>query len=70
MSLPELQPAFVAALSFHAHYAAGSAKHDWTDLMSVLAFDLSGRQFQAVIGMDILSKGRLAIGGGAVSFEF
>ncbi len=70
MTIPEFRPAFVVSMAYHAHYTPGSPRHDWPDLIGALAFDLAGRSFQAVIGMDTLSKGKLTIGGGEVSFEF
>ena len=52
MTTPEFRQAYVASLIFCSHFRDDSTHHDWLDLVSVLSFDLTGRAFQAVIGMD------------------
>lgn len=48
-------PAFTCAFGLMEHYSAGSKCHEWADLLEVLTFDLQGRVYQAVLGMDLLA---------------
>lgn len=67
----ELRPSYLCALAFAPHARASTERHDWPDLQEVLAFNLAARPFEAVIGMDVLSKGTLTITNGqSVQFTF
>jgi hypothetical protein len=67
----ELRPSFTGALEFALDTRASDARRAWPDLVEFLSFDLSGRSFKAVIGMDILGRGILTVTrGAAVEFLF
>lgn len=71
MTEPEFRSVCACSLGFFEHYSAGSKRHAWGDVVDVLSFNLSGRAFQAVVGMDVLGKGVLTIENGvAVSFRY
>ena len=71
MSATEFAPTYVCDLSFFKSFSDTSAPVPWPDYLEVLAFDLTGRRFQAVIGMDILRHGTLTLEkAGSVAFNF
>ena len=69
--IAEYHPSFACELFFPTSFTDQGPPKDWPDLVDMVGYDLSGRIFQAVIGMDILRKGTLLIDkGGAVSFKY
>lgn len=71
MTDAEFRPAFAASLELCEHPSDGSKIHAWGDALELLAFDLSGRRFQLVLGMDVLGRGKLTVTGtGLVSFDY
>lgn len=71
MASPEHYPAYPCEIFLNETFQADSRLHPWPDLVDMLALDLSGRAFQAVIGMDMIRQGDLTIQkSGAVAFKF
>ena len=71
MSATEFAPTYACELSFFKAFSDTSAPVPWPDCLEVLAFDLTDRRFDAVIGMDILRYGTLTLEkSGSVAFCF
>lgn len=67
----EYHPSYPCELFFSQSFTEQEIRHEWPDLVDMVGFDLSGRAFQAVIGMDIIRQGAIHIeNSGAVVFEF
>lgn len=67
----QYHPSYPCELFFAKSFNEENARHEWPDLVDMVGFDLSGRAFQAVIGMDIIRQGDLRIEkSGAVVFRF
>lgn len=70
MTCAEFHPSYCCALEFFEHYSAGAPRREWPDWPELLCFDLGGRRFDAVLGMDVLSALRLTLVAGAPSLAF
>jgi len=71
MTAPEFRPVFPIELHFCETPKDTQSLIEWPDLLDVLTFNLSNRHYKAVIGMDVLQKGKLEIdGNGSVQFSF
>ena len=65
-----IRPTYLCGLSFARSYAADSFI-EWPDLWEVAPFEPDARGFNAVLGMDVLTKGDLSlVRTGAVTFDF
>ena len=68
---PERHTVYAATLRFHQEPHDGARLSEWPDAVPIGGMFLGGRVFQAVIGMDIIGAGRLAMElGSAITFDW
>ncbi|GGD15224.1 hypothetical protein [Aquisalinus flavus] len=70
METTQFHPSCFCSFFFSATTKQESPVYEWPEIVEALAFNLAGREFKVVLGMDIISKGKLTLFEKTVDFSF